>query len=116
MILFFSKNIENCVNKGLQSFKKNRDSIIACKLKLLITFDSLIKMEWFKAFHVHITLEEQFQIFVFEKSVFFICSDYSAREKNNVLGQNFWLIFPNAIKFSAYERHSLSPPSIKVLA
>jgi len=37
------------------------------KLKLFITFISLMKMEWFKASHVYINLENQFQIFNFSK-------------------------------------------------
>jgi len=41
------------------------------KLKLLITFISLIKIEQFKAFHVYINLENQFQIFASQKSDFF---------------------------------------------
>jgi len=71
MILFFSKNIEIDCDKELQILFLSRKSIIACKLKLLITFDSLIKMEWFKAFHIYITLKNEFQNFIFGKSDFF---------------------------------------------
>jgi len=51
MGLFFQKILKIELNKGLQILFCGRKSIIACKLKFLITFISLIKMEWFKAFH-----------------------------------------------------------------
>jgi len=47
------------------------ESITTYKLKLLITFIWLIKMEWFKASHTYINLENQFQIFGSWKSDFF---------------------------------------------
>jgi len=47
------------------------ESITTHKQKILITFDSWIKMEWFKAFHAYVNLENQFQIFVSKKSDFF---------------------------------------------
>jgi len=49
------------LNKQLQSFFYSGESIIARKQKDLITFDSLIEMEWFKAFHVYMNVENQFQ-------------------------------------------------------
>jgi len=76
MIYFFPKMLKIELNKGLQSLFKSRKSITICKPKLLVTFISLIKMKWFKDFHVYVNLENQFQIFVFEKSDFFICLDY----------------------------------------
>jgi len=43
------------------------DAIPTHKLKFLITFFSLFKMERLQAFQVYITLENQFQIFIFKK-------------------------------------------------
>jgi len=37
-------------------------------------------------------------------------------KKSNILGHNFWLVFPNVMKFSDYERYSLSPPYIQISA
>jgi len=84
--------------------------------KLLITFDSLIKMEWFKAFHVYINLENQFQSFIFEKVIFLIYLDCVPDEKSNILGHNFWLVFPNVIKFCSYGRYSLYTTFVKIWA
>jgi len=94
----------------------NRESIIAHKLKFFKIFYWLIIIEWFKAFHVYTTLENQFRIFVSKKVFLFICPDTPFIKKSNILGHNFWVIFPNVMKFSAHERYSLSPPSIGTLA
>jgi len=71
MILFLSKYWKLSKIKEFKVYYRI-ESIIACKPKLLITFDSLIKMEWLKAFYGYITLENQFQILVYEKSDFLI--------------------------------------------
>jgi len=86
--------------------------MIARKLKHLIIFDSLIKMELFKVFYVYINLENQFQIFIFEKNDLHY-PDYSSWETNYIFGHKFLLIFPNVLKFSAYGRYSSYPPSNK---
>jgi hypothetical protein len=31
------------------------------------------------------------------------------KKKNDILGYNFWLLFPNVMKFSAHEKYSSSP-------
>jgi len=45
IFLFFPKILKIELNKGLQSLFWSSESITARKLKNLITFDSLIKME-----------------------------------------------------------------------
>jgi len=59
-------------HRGIHSPPKAQiPSNASCKLKHLITFDSLIKMEWIKLFYVYINLENRFQIVIFEKIIFF---------------------------------------------
>jgi len=70
MALFFPKILKIEQDEGLQSLFESRKSIIAHNLKHLITFDSLIKVECIKAIRIYITLENQFQIFIFGKSDF----------------------------------------------
>jgi len=41
-------------------------------------------MEWFKDFYVCINLENQFQIFIFEKSDFFRSTQITQVEKQNI--------------------------------
>jgi len=73
-------------------------------------------MECFKAFHIYITLENLFQIIIFEKVIFYDLLGLPSYEKSNILGHNFWLVFSNVMNFGAYERYSTSPPSIKISA
>jgi len=54
--------------------------------------------------------------FLFMKKWFFIYLACPAKEKSNILGHNFWLIFPNVMKFSAHERYSSFPPYFKILS
>jgi len=69
MVLLFSKILKNELNKGLQSLYYSRKSITAYKLKLLITFISLIK-----AFHVNINLKKKltFHLHGIVKSIYTI--------------------------------------------
>jgi len=67
----------------------SRELIIALKLKLFKTLISLIKMEWFKAFHVYINLENQFQILVFENSVLFYIPGLPNLEKKYIKYNKF---------------------------
>ena len=53
----FSKIFEIEFNKGLQSLFGNKESIIAHKLKNLITNDSLIIMKCFKALYICVNQE-----------------------------------------------------------
>jgi len=62
----------------------------------------------------YITLENQFQIFIIEKSDFYLPELPSYEEKSSILGHNFLLMFPNVMKFGAFERYSSSPASIKI--
>jgi len=66
-------------------------------------------MKCFKAFYVYMTLENQFQIFIFEKNDFFLSARIAQLQKSNILGHNFLLVFPNVMKFGAYERILLVP-------
>jgi len=47
------------LHKALQSLFQSRKSITARKLEHLITSDSLIKMEGFEDFYVHINLAKE---------------------------------------------------------
>jgi len=50
----------------------------------------LIEIEWFKAFHVYLSLKNQFQIFVFGKVIFFICPNCPFTKKNNITFDSYF--------------------------
>jgi len=83
----------------LQSHHRNiwNWNIPTHKLKSLIAFISSIKMEWFKASHVDINLENQFQIFIFFKSdfskSFWSCLGYPPSNENYISYHNFLTIW-----------------------
>jgi len=57
-------------------------TLLVCQHRLhLKNFDSLIEMEWFKAFYVYVNLEKWFQIFIFEKSDFFLFAQIAQLQK-----------------------------------
>jgi len=51
-----------------------------------------------------------------KKVIFSNLPELPKQGKNNILAHNFWFVFPKVMKFSAYERYSLPPPSIKISA
>jgi len=78
----FPKILKIELNIGLQSLFYSRKFITTHKLKhLIIQFDSLIKMDWFKALYEYINVENQFRIFIYEKSGFFIFAQTTQVEK-----------------------------------
>jgi len=84
LIICFSENIKIEFTKFILEQKFHN----ARKLKLFITFISLIKMEWFKAFHTYVNLENHFEIFIYEESDFFIYPNYPSSETNYRLHNN----------------------------
>jgi len=99
-MIFFPKVLKIDLNTRLHNLFQSRDSIATCKLNLLVTLISLIKKGMIQSFP-HIYIENQFQIFIFQKVIFLSYLDCPGSKRNYILYTNFLTMYSKVMKIVA---------------
>ena len=114
----FLKIVKIELTNKVHSFFSKRDAFSARKTSLVISFTSLIGIEWTKASLVDTDLSNMAQLFIYflEKHLkkFFVLPRLPSNEKNSSDHHNSYNKDPNLVFFSFTESSSNSLPTIKI--